>query len=182
MKKPAPVKIITKPAQKVAKAVKKLTKMNKIASFQIDHRILSPGLYLSRRDGDVDTYDIRFKKPNAGAYLSNLELHSVEHTAATVLRNSEIADRVVYFGPMGCRTGFYLLVRGVDGETVKKELDRAFRFIVDECDEMYGQSPVECGNYRELSLDAAKQCIAAYLSEVDVLSQTLKYPESEEKA
>ena len=86
--------------------------MEKIASFQIDHRILPPGMYISRVDGDITTFDLRVKRPNAGDYMSHLEMHSAEHMFATYVRNSEIASQVIYFGPMGCRTGFYLVVAG----------------------------------------------------------------------
>ncbi len=83
--------------------------MKKIASFEIDHDVLERGFYLSRVDRDVFTYDLRFKKPNGGDYLDNKAMHSIEHMMATVARNSDFSDKVVYFGPMGCRTGFYLL-------------------------------------------------------------------------
>jgi len=83
--------------------------MEKIASFTVDHNKLEPGLYYSRRDGDIVTFDLRFKKPNTGDLLSNSEMHSAEHLVATLLRNSEEKDSVVYFGPMGCQTGFYFL-------------------------------------------------------------------------
>ena len=86
--------------------------MERIASFTVDHTVLTPGLYLSRRDGNVVTFDLRFKKPNTGDLLSNSEMHSVEHVVATLLRNSEHKDAVVYFGPMGCQTGFYFLFDG----------------------------------------------------------------------
>ena len=83
--------------------------MEKIASFQVDHTTLRPGLYLSRRDGEITTFDLRFKKPNTGDLLSNAEMHSVEHVMATLLRNAPQKDAVIYFGPMGCQTGFYFL-------------------------------------------------------------------------
>src|SRR5699024_7982079 len=86
--------------------------MDPIASFQVDHRTLRPGLYLSRRDGSVITFDLRFKTPNTGDLLSNAQMHSVEHIIATLLRNSPQKDAVVYFGPMGCQTGFYFLFDG----------------------------------------------------------------------
>lgn len=86
--------------------------MERIASFTVDHTVLVPGLYLSRRDGNVVTFDLRFKKPNTGELLSNSQMHSVEHLIATFLRNSESRDAVVYFGPMGCQTGFYFLFDG----------------------------------------------------------------------
>lgn len=85
--------------------------MERIKSFTINHNILKPGFYISRKDGEIVTYDLRTRKPNAGDYMSNSAMHSVEHMFATCVRNSEIADDVVYFGPMGCQTGFYLVVR-----------------------------------------------------------------------
>lgn len=85
--------------------------MDKIASFTVDHNKLKKGMYISRIDGDIVTYDIRMKKPNAGDYLENKELHTIEHLFATFARNSAIKDSVIYVGPMGCRTGFYLLLR-----------------------------------------------------------------------
>ena len=83
--------------------------MEQIASFTIDHNRLQPGMYLARRDGDIVTLDLRFKKPNTGDLLTNSEMHSVEHLIATLLRNSAQKDAVIYFGPMGCQTGFYFL-------------------------------------------------------------------------
>ena len=83
--------------------------MDRIASFQVDHTKLLPGMYLSRRDGEITTFDLRFKKPNTGDLLTNAEMHSVEHIIATLLRNSRAKDAVIYFGPMGCQTGFYFL-------------------------------------------------------------------------
>ena len=92
--------------------------MEKIQSFRVDHTKIGAGIYVSRIDGDITTYDMRFKRPNMGDYLSNLEMHSLEHMLATYLRNSAIADDVLYFGPMGCQTGFYLLVRNADNTKV----------------------------------------------------------------
>ena len=86
--------------------------MQKIASFTVDHNLLDPGIYVSRRDGDITTYDLRTRKPNCGDYMDNLTMHSVEHLFATFVRNSEIRDSVIYFGPMGCQTGFYFLFDG----------------------------------------------------------------------
>ena len=85
--------------------------MNRIKSFEINHNVLTPGFYISREDGDVITYDLRTRKPNAGDYMDNATMHSLEHMFATYVRNSEMSEDVVYFGPMGCQTGFYLLVR-----------------------------------------------------------------------
>ena len=86
--------------------------MERIASFTVNHDVLTPGLYLSRRDGSVTTFDLRFKKPNTGDLLTNAQMHSVEHIIATLLRNSPEKDAVIYFGPMGCQTGFYFLFDG----------------------------------------------------------------------
>ena len=87
--------------------------MERITSFTIDHDVLVPGFYISRKDGDITTYDLRTRRPNKGDYMSNADMHSVEHMFATYIRNSEIADSVIYFGPMGCQTGFYLLLRSL---------------------------------------------------------------------
>ena len=85
--------------------------MKKITSFSVDHDTIVPGFYISRIDGDIITFDLRTRTPNAGDYMDNLTMHSVEHMLATLLRNSEDSERVIYFGPMGCQTGFYLLMR-----------------------------------------------------------------------
>ena len=150
--------------------------MEKIESFKVDHRYIVPGIYLSRVDGDVATYDLRFKKPNAGDYLTDLELHSLEHMFATYARNGRFKDRVIYFGPMGCRTGFYLLLRGLPPEDVRAIVKETLEKIVFEADEMFGCSEIECGNYRELSLAAAKTCAASFLSAVDIDAASFIYP------
>ena len=138
--------------------------MEKIASFTVDHTVLLPGLYLSRRDGNVATFDLRFKKPNTGDLLSNAEMHSVEHVIATFLRNSEKKDSVIYFGPMGCQTGFYFLF---DENTLscteaiallKEVFSKAAAFD----GPMPGMSEIECGNYRNLDISRAKSCCAFY--------------------
>ncbi len=135
--------------------------MERIASFQVDHNKLQPGLYLSRRDGEVTTFDLRFKKPNTGDLLTNAELHSVEHIIATLLRNSPARDAVIYFGPMGCQTGFYLLFdsrRLTDGDAVEL-VKSTFAAAADYDGPMPGKSPIECGNYINLDVSlAAAQC------------------------
>lgn len=138
--------------------------MERITSFSVNHDKLLPGLYVSRVDGDITTYDLRTRKPNAGDYMDNLTMHSVEHMLATLLRNSEIKDSILYFGPMGCQTGFYLLVRDVPRERVLEILKKALADAVAYEGEMPGGTRVECGNYRNLSLDAAKRECAAYLA------------------
>ncbi|MBQ8648968.1 MAG: S-ribosylhomocysteine lyase [Clostridia bacterium] len=131
--------------------------MKKILSFTINHDTLERGLYVSRIDGDVITYDIRMKKPNGGDYLKNPAMHTIEHIFATFVRNSEYSDSVVYFGPMGCRTGFYLLMRdNVSKESVLKLAIEAFAFIADFTGEIPGNKREECGNYLEHDLAGAK--------------------------
>nr|WP_326186328.1 S-ribosylhomocysteine lyase [uncultured Oscillibacter sp.] len=132
--------------------------MERIASFTVDHNRLVPGLYLSRRDGDVVTFDLRFKKPNTGELLSNSEMHSVEHLIATLLRNSDRKDAVVYFGPMGCQTGFYFLFdeRLLSLAEAVELLKRVFAAAASFTGEMPGKSPAECGNYVNLDVDAGK--------------------------
>ena len=138
--------------------------MERIASFQVDHNKLVPGMYLSRRDGDVATFDLRFKKPNTGDLLSNAELHSVEHIIATLLRNGRAKDAVIYFGPMGCQTGFYLLLdsRQVSDAQAVELVKEVFAAGAAYDGEMPGKSPVECGNYSNLDVALAKAQCAAY--------------------
>lgn len=138
--------------------------MERIASFQVDHNKLRPGLYLSRQDGSVITYDLRFKTPNTGDLLSNAEMHSVEHIIATLLRNSAQKNAVIYFGPMGCQTGFYFLFDGSQLthaqaiDLLKDVFEKGAAFE----GEMPGKSAVECGNYRNLDVDLAKAQCAYY--------------------
>ena len=135
--------------------------MEKIASFQVDHTTLRPGMYLSRRDGNVVTFDLRFKVPNTGDLLTNAEMHSVEHIIATLLRNSPQKDAVLYFGPMGCQTGFYFLF---DGAQLSLEegialLQTVFEAGANFTGAMPGKSAVECGNYINLDVNLARaQC------------------------
>ena len=154
--------------------------MERIASFTVDHDVLTPGLYLSRRDGQVTTFDLRFKKPNTGDLLSNAEMHSVEHIIATMLRNSEAKDAVVYFGPMGCQTGFYFLFNGVqlsDAEAVTL-LQQVFAKAAVYDGEMPGQSARECGNYINLDVALARACCAFYADIItDWNVEKLAYPE-----
>ncbi len=137
--------------------------MEKIASFTVNHNHLTRGMYTSRKDGDIVTYDLRFRRPNCEAVLSNAALHTMEHLMATVLRNSEIADRVIYFGPMGCRTGFYLLLRDVKPSDAIRATVDALKAVSEWSGEVPGVSEIECGNYREHDLSAAKQEAAMML-------------------
>ncbi len=130
--------------------------MEKIASFQVDHTVLQKGMYISRVDGDVVTYDIRTRRPNVEEVMDNASIHTVEHLFATFVRNSEHKDHVIYFGPMGCRTGFYFLVRdSVSHEQAIQLTQDAFAFIASYEGEIPGVSAVECGNYRDHSLAGA---------------------------
>lgn len=141
--------------------------MERIKSFEINHNLLEPGFYISRQDGDVITYDLRTRKPNAGDYMSNLIMHSVEHMFATFARNSKVAEKVVYFGPMGCQTGFYFLVKDLTPTEVFALTKDILEKIIAHDGEMFGASAIECGNYRNLDLEAAKQECRTYL---DVLN------------
>ena len=137
--------------------------VNKIASFTVDHDLLCEGIYVSRIDGDVTTYDLRTRVPNAGDYMDNLTMHSVEHMIATYIRSSSIGERVVYFGPMGCQTGFYLLVKDHAPVEVFEVVKAVIKEILAYDGEIFGNSAVECGNYRTLSLEAAKKELEDYL-------------------
>ena len=140
--------------------------MKQIASFTIDHDLLEKGMYVSRIDGDVITYDIRMKKPNQGDYLSGGALHTFEHLFATYASNSRYSQDVVYVGPMGCRTGFYFLLRDTVSKQEALELVReSFRFIADFGGEIPGSKRWECGNYLEHDLPGAK-AVAADMLEV----------------
>ncbi len=150
--------------------------MQKITSFTVDHDYIQKDIYISRIDGDITTYDLRTRIPNAGDYMDNLTMHSLEHMFATYVRNSDIGDKVIYFGPMGCRTGFYLLVRELSPEKVLVTVKDTLKKIVSHDGEMFGASRKECGNYRELDLCAAKREAAAYLSELEAKKHDFKYP------
>ncbi len=152
--------------------------MQKIASFTVDHNLLDPGIYVSRRDGDITTYDLRTRKPNCGDYMDNLTMHSVEHLFATFVRNSEIKDRVIYFGPMGCQTGFYLLTKDVPDEEVLRVTMEILEKIVSYDGEMPGNTAVECGNFRNLNTDAAKLECARYLNVLKNRTNDFKYREA----
>lgn len=132
--------------------------MKKIASFTINHDTLEKGMYISRIDGDVVTYDIRMRKPNAGDYLTPSAAHTIEHLFATYVRNGAFGAQILYVGPMGCRTGFYLLVRDTLTHTQAIELVRqSMAFVRDFTGEIPGNTRIECGNYLDHDLDGAKE-------------------------
>lgn len=159
--------------------------MKKITSFTIDHIRLVPGLYVSRKDmaGDavITTFDIRMTSPNDEPVMNTAEVHTIEHLGATFLRNHEIfSDKVLYFGPMGCRTGFYLLLTGdyssADIVPLMKEM---FSFIASYEGEVPGASARDCGNYLDMNLPMARWLASRYLRDVltDIREDQLNYPE-----
>ncbi|MEE0382177.1 MAG: S-ribosylhomocysteine lyase [Oscillospiraceae bacterium] len=158
--------------------------MEKITSFTIDHIKLQPGLYVSRKDKvgaeTVTTFDLRLTKPNDEPVMNTAEVHTIEHLAATYLRNEPAwKDKVLYFGPMGCRTGFYLLLTGdyTSKDVVPLVLD-CFRFIRDYQGDVPGASPKDCGNYLDMNLSMANyrgRKYAALLENID--DSRLVYPE-----
>ena len=131
--------------------------MKRIASFSVNHDKLKKGIYISRIDGDVVTYDVRCKIPNGGDYLECPAMHTFEHLFATYARNSEFEKSVIYVGPMGCRTGFYLLLRDdVSYENAIKLTYEAFKFTAEFEGTIPGSTKIECGNYLEHDLEGAK--------------------------
>lgn len=143
--------------------------MDKIPSFSKNHDTLDVGLHKSMEMHGVTTWDLRFKKPNAGDYVSPKALHTIEHLLATVLRNSSEKDNVIYFGPMGCRTGFYLLTVNLDRAKVLKLLKESCATAL-TLDEIPGSKREECGNYLEHDLEDAKRELLLYS---EILRNTL---------
>ncbi len=152
-----------------------MSKPQKIASFTIDHDLLTEGIYTSRIDGDVTTYDLRTRVPNAGDYMDNLTMHSLEHMFATFVRSGAIGERVIYFGPMGCQTGFYLLVRDARDAEVLAEVKDVLTKIINHDGEMFGAVRRECGNYKNLDLGAAKREAERYLAILESREWDFKY-------
>lgn len=149
--------------------------MKQIQSFTVNHDLLSPGLYISRVDGDATTFDLRTRKPNGGDYMTNLTMHSVEHLFATFIRNGKKSENILYFGPMGCQTGFYLITRSLSPEEVKEEIFRVLRDIIAYEGEMPGGTRIECGNYENLSLLAGKEECKKYLAILEESEITFEY-------
>ena len=141
--------------------------MEKIASFTVDHNKLQKGMYISRIDGDVVTYDIRMKIPNNNDFLSTGQMHTFEHLFATYARNTEFKDSIIYVGPMGCRTGFYFLVRNnVSHQQTLDIVRRTLEFIKDFEGQIPGSTKAECGNYLDHDLTGAK---SVAVNMIDVL-------------
>ncbi len=151
--------------------------MNKIKSFTVNHDYIEPGFYISRIDGDITTFDMRTRKPNAGDYMDNITMHSLEHMFATYIRNSDVAESVIYFGPMGCQTGFYLLTRDLDPKEVFRAVKETLGKIIAHEGEVFGASRVECGNYKNLDLLCAKKESERYLAAITARGENFEYPE-----
>lgn len=159
--------------------------MEKITSFTIDHIKLVPGLYVSRKDMvddyPVTTFDIRMTNPNEEPVMNTAEMHTIEHLAATFLRNhAEYGKKTLYFGPMGCRTGFYLLLSGdYESKDIVPLMKEMFTFIADFEGEVPGAAAKDCGNYLDMNLPMARYCAKKYLNEVleNITEKQLVYPE-----
>ena len=151
--------------------------MKLIPSFQIDHEILKRGIYISRIDDDITTYDIRMKESNREPVLTNSALHTIEHLFATYVRNTEFGDNIIYFGPMGCRTGFYFLTRSLSDNYSIQLIKDAFQYIADFWGTIPGAAPKECGNYKEHNLLQAKEEAKQFLEVIkDWTRDDLTYP------
>ena len=145
--------------------------MKTIESFLVYYTVLTAGIYLSRVDGDAVTYDLRLKRPNVEKVLDNAPIHTIEHLFATYVRNSKYSESIIYFGPMGCRTGFYFIVRdNMSHETVVSLVKEAFDFIAVYDEEIPGVSAKECGNYLDHDLDGAKREAAIYADAIKNLT------------
>ena len=153
---------------------RKENNMNRITSFTVDHDLLKEGIYVSRIDGDITTYDMRTRVPNSGDFMDTTTAHTVEHMFATFVRNSEIKDDVIYFGPMGCRTGFYLLVRNADNAKILEITKKILADIIAYDGEVFGNTRKECGNYLDLDLEKAKEECRRYLKALEA-EQTFEY-------
>lgn len=158
--------------------------METIASFTIDHQKLLPGVYVSRKDSVgndiVTTFDIRMTRPNYEPTMNTAEMHTIEHLAATFLRNhKDFGSKIVYFGPMGCRTGFYLILAGdYESKDIVDLLKELYTFMADFTGDVPGASAVECGNYLDMNLPMAKYLAKKYLTEVleNIDESRLVYP------
>lgn len=159
--------------------------MEKIASFTIDHTKLLPGIYVSRKDnvaGNIlTTFDLRLTRPNYEPVMNTAEIHTIEHLAATYLRNhNEYKEKTVYFGPMGCRTGFYLILAGdYESKDIVDLMREMFKFISEFDDEVPGACAKDCGNYLDMNLPMARYVAKKYLCEVldNISDERLLYPE-----
>ena len=173
------------PFMPIINYLERTEKMEKIASFTIDHIKLKPGVYVSRKDHvgteTITTFDLRMTSPNDEPVMNTAEVHTIEHLGATFLRNHPVfGSKTVYFGPMGCRTGFYLLLAGdYESRDIVELIKEMFIFIRDFKDEVPGASPKDCGNYLDMNLGMANYLAKKYLDEVltDISEDRLVYPE-----
>lgn len=151
--------------------------MERIQSFNVNHDYIVPGMYISRTDGTITTYDLRFRKPNGGHYLDNITMHSIEHMFATYIRNDEeVGSSVIYFGPMGCQTGFYLLMNNVAPEVAYHAVLRTLDKIIEHTGPMFGATRAECGNFINLSVSIGKQECRRYFKALsEQTDMTLSY-------
>lgn len=140
--------------------------MKKITSFTVDHNTLEVGVYISRIDGDITTYDMRFIKPNTPPFLPNPVMHTIEHLFSTYSRNSEYADNVIYFGPMGCRTGFYFLIKDLDNQTALNLIKETVKKCIDHHGDIPGNTAIECGNYLEHDVEGANEALKKYFDTI----------------
>ena len=151
--------------------------MQKIKSFEVDHTKISEGIYIQRIDNEIVTYDIRMVKPNTPPFLENAGLHTFEHLFATYVRNSKFGKNIIYVGPMGCRTGFYLLERNISTKDVIILVQESAEFIKNYSGSIPGATEKECGNYKEHDLEKAKSYATALLEKLkDWNEQKLIYP------
>ena len=139
--------------------------MERITSFSVDHTKLKKGVYVSRVDGDLTTYDLRMCQPNVDIPLDPKAAHTIEHIGATLLRNGKYKEHIIYFGPMGCMTGFYLITRDLDFSTVRMIVKDVFNQIASWDQDIPGAKIEECGNYTYMDLSKAKQAAKFYISE-----------------
>lgn len=151
--------------------------MDRIKSFTVDHTRVQPGIYISQTNSDIVTYDLRMKTPNESDLLDNTTMHSFEHMFATYIRNSDISEDVIYFGPMGCQTGFYLLIRNHTKEEVLEVVMKVLNLILTHNGNVFGASAAECGNYRNLNLESAQQLSRAYLGILNSNKNSFHYDE-----
>lgn len=141
--------------------------MEKITSFTVDHNILEPGVYISRIDDNITTFDMRFIKPNTPPFLPNPVMHTIEHLFATYSRNSACSNRVVYFGPMGCRTGFYFLVKDMTPKTALELIKDTIKKCIEHTGDIPGNTAIECGNYLEHDVPGAMEALKKYYTIIE---------------
>ena len=144
-----------------------MNNIQRITSFSVDHDKIVPGMYISRIDGDITSFDLRTRTPNAGDYMDNVTMHSVEHMLATLLRNGEIGESVIYFGPMGCQTGFYLsTMNSVTAEDIAAALTRVYNkvFPIHTTEDIVGLNEIQCGNPYLYDIEGTNAAMEKYIN------------------